>query len=223
MLEQGIPSPHTPLAGPVHLASSTTAESVHVVDASDRPHIFELPPNTAGTAKVKRRLTFTPGPGPAPPPAQPVLFQAAARHPVPPQGLATIAPRLISTLHITPPHTATNAPHATTSVPYTTQMYRKRKQERERAGIPTRKYVKKTGLMLCKRCQKDRRLPGHQFYFGNLYCEETATESVAEWRESLAAKGYGQKKGAALPAAAAQPLDPILPTAQEEREEQEEQ
>lgn len=69
--------------------------------------------------------------------------------------------------------------------------------ERESAGIYSRKYVKKTDVVLCKHCLKDRRLPGHQQYFGNWYCEETATVPLSEWRQQLVAKGYGKRKGRA--------------------------
>lgn len=80
------------------------------------------------------------------------------------------------------------------SVPYTTEYYRKKKQEREQMGLKSRKYVRKTEVILCKKCNKERKPPSHLQYFGNWYCEETATEPFTEWRAALQTRGYGKKR-----------------------------
>ncbi|XP_062842256.1 uncharacterized protein LOC134301486 [Trichomycterus rosablanca] len=79
-------------------------------------------------------------------------------------------------------------------VPYTTQWYRKKKMQNEKAGIHTRKYVRYTDTVMCKKCQKERKPPTHQQYYGNWYCEETATVPFADWMAKLSARGYGKKK-----------------------------
>ncbi|KAG5281169.1 hypothetical protein AALO_G00068170 [Alosa alosa] len=90
-----------------------------------------------------------------------------------------------SSLEVSRPHTGAAA------VPYSTQCYRKRKWER---GTHTRKYVRTRVVSICKQCYKERKPPTHVQYYGNWDCEETATVKLSEWRESMAAKGYGKKK-----------------------------
>ncbi|KAK1887486.1 Platelet glycoprotein Ib alpha chain [Dissostichus eleginoides] len=80
------------------------------------------------------------------------------------------------------------------NVPYTTQQYRKRKEEREQSGTGKRKYVKKTDAILCKKYNKDRKPPAHLQYFGNWYCQESETQSYEDWRAVLEQRGYGEKK-----------------------------
>ncbi len=79
-------------------------------------------------------------------------------------------------------------------VPYSTQQYRKRKQEREQTGTVTRKYVRKTDVILCRKCNKERKPPSHLQYFGNWYCKESETQSYGEWRAVLEERGYRKKK-----------------------------
>ncbi|KAL3050137.1 hypothetical protein OYC64_012225 [Pagothenia borchgrevinki] len=80
------------------------------------------------------------------------------------------------------------------NVPYTTQQYRKRKEEREQSGSGKRKYVKKTDAIIYKNCNKDRKPPAHLQYFGNWYCKESETQSYEDWRAVLEQRGYGKKK-----------------------------
>ncbi|XP_057686294.1 uncharacterized protein LOC130912315 isoform X2 [Corythoichthys intestinalis] len=79
------------------------------------------------------------------------------------------------------------------SLPTATFYYRKRKREREIAGIFSRKYVRKSEVIHCKACKKDRKSDGHHHHYGNWYCQETASQTLDEWREAMAAKGYGRK------------------------------
>ncbi len=80
------------------------------------------------------------------------------------------------------------------AVPYSTQQYRKRKQEREQTGTVTRKYVRKTDVILCRKCSKERKPPSHLQYFGNWYCKESETQSYGEWRAVLEERGYRKKQ-----------------------------
>ncbi|CAJ1069328.1 brefeldin A-inhibited guanine nucleotide-exchange protein 3-like [Xyrichtys novacula] len=80
------------------------------------------------------------------------------------------------------------------ALPYTTQLYHKRKhQEEEKTGKTKRSYTRKTSTITCKQCQKERDPATHQQYFGNWYCQATATMTLAEWRATLEARGYGKK------------------------------
>ncbi|XP_076134916.1 uncharacterized protein LOC143117219 [Alosa pseudoharengus] len=58
VLQQAIPCPEAPIAGPVRQQSTPQKEALSVVVVVDNPHVFSLPSNTAGTARLKRRLTF---------------------------------------------------------------------------------------------------------------------------------------------------------------------
>ena len=82
----------------------------------------------------------------------------------------------------------------TSSVPYTTQRYRKRKLDEERAGLKERKYERKAVGFQCKRCGKDRQSEGHEQYFGNIFCRATSSISFEEWKANLVTKNYGKKK-----------------------------
>ena len=109
MLRQGIPLPQAPLAGPVQQKSRTMQEAVQAVDAGENPHMFALPANAAGTARVKRRLAFiAPVPGPFPLPAGPLVCmpQAPAPLPVCPEGPTISTPRPIAPS----PHQLSSAP-----------------------------------------------------------------------------------------------------------------
>ncbi|KAM3625635.1 uncharacterized protein V6R79_015155 [Siganus canaliculatus] len=80
-------------------------------------------------------------------------------------------------------------------LPYTTQLYHKRKQqEEEQTGQRKRLYMRKTSTISCMQCRMVRDPANHQQYFGNWYCQATATVSLAEWRAALEARGYGKKK-----------------------------
>jgi hypothetical protein len=64
------------------------------------------------------------------------------------------------------------------TIPYTTQRYRDQMAKKVEAGGFKRKYKKKTNVVLCKRCGKDKEPTTHTQYFGNVYCRETATVSL---------------------------------------------
>ncbi|KAF3851508.1 hypothetical protein F7725_013280 [Dissostichus mawsoni] len=80
------------------------------------------------------------------------------------------------------------------NVPYTTQQYRKRKEEREQSGSGKRKYVKKTDAIICKNCNKDRKPPAHLQYFGNWYCKESETQSMRTGGLCWSKEGMGKKE-----------------------------
>lgn len=174
---QGIQAPDAPMAGPEKLPAALQKGPTLYSGNLAEPHLFVLPPNTAGEAKLKGR-------------SQP---QAIAQAPPSHQGLPVIAPALpVSLPFILPsvqlptvvdvcapastvpgtsqvlflnlPLPSAMPPSVQTqtssqAVPYSTQQYRKRKQEREKTGTVTRKYVRKTDVILCKKCNKERKPP----------------------------------------------------------------
>ncbi|CAL9693874.1 unnamed protein product [Knipowitschia caucasica] len=81
-----------------------------------------------------------------------------------------------------------------TDIPYTTQVYQRKKQKEEESGKRKRSYVRKSDTILCKQCGKNRDPNSHHQYFGNWYCEATAAQSLDEWRKEMEGRGYGQKK-----------------------------
>ncbi|KAM3615231.1 uncharacterized protein V6R79_025287 [Siganus canaliculatus] len=210
ILKQGVQAPDAPLAGPERLPAAMQKSPDLYSENSAEAHIFILPPNTAGKAKLKGRLQ--PRPSSQAPPFHPALPAQTAPAPVitlpfiltsgqlpavagPSQVMAAPGSSQVMALNMPlPPPLPQSTQLHTSSVPYTTQQYRKRKQERERSGTFTRKYVKKTDVILCKKCNKERRHPSHQQYFGNWYCEESETQSYSEWRAVLEKRGYGRKK-----------------------------
>ncbi|XP_076854766.1 uncharacterized protein LOC143509853 [Brachyhypopomus gauderio] len=256
VLHQGIMPPEAPVSGPTTQRSTPQKDSLASHPSTDSPHVFVLPPDTAGTAKLKRRLTFTSGPASSAPPQQNLpappqcvsysmptdpgfclvyvvpgpgpdshsqvvaqgvthimpatashIMPATASHIMPAtashsQGVAHIMPATAShsqgVAHIMPATAGSSqgalAVTQMSDVPYTTQQYRKRKLKNEMAGIKTRKYVRHTSAIICRRCQKERKPPTHQQYFGNWYCEETDTMSLEDWKAMLVARGYGKKK-----------------------------
>lgn len=78
-------------------------------------------------------------------------------------------------------------------VPYTTHCYWKRKLVKEKDGICTRKYVRRSEAIQCRKCNKDRIMSTHHQYFGNWYCEETETKPFDVWKAELIKRGYGKK------------------------------
>ncbi len=214
ILKQGIQAPDAPMAGPEKLPAAMQKGPTLYSGNLAEPHLFVLPPNTAGEAKLKRR-------------SQP---QAISQAPPSHQGLPVIAPTLpapalpVSLPFLLPcvqlptasyssstvpgtsqvmffnlPLPSAMPPSAQTQtssqdVPYSTQQYRKRKQEREQTGTVTRKYVRKTDVILCRKCNKERKPPSHLQYFGNWYCKESETQSYGEWRAVLEERGYRKKK-----------------------------
>lgn len=209
VVKQGIPAPDAPMAAPEKLPAALQKGPTLFPVSLAEPHIFILPRNTAGEAKLKGRSQ------------PPAISQAPPSH----QRLPVIAPAIPVSLPVILPHvqfpTVVNTsstgpgtsqvmffniplpsampPSAQTqtssqAVPYSTQQYRKRKQMREDTGTVTRKYVRKTDVILCRKCNKERKAPSHLQYFGNWYCEETETQSYAEWRAVLEERGYRKKK-----------------------------
>ncbi|KAG9328912.1 hypothetical protein JZ751_009327 [Albula glossodonta] len=185
VLQQAICTPEAPESGPVEQRSTLQKDTILSVP-TDNPHVFVLPKNTAGKAKLKLHVPTSvpaqqrlPGAlqslpvlstplsaGPVPLPAVPVFLLPGPR----PEGPSSQpAPRLILPAR---PSTATAGsaqevavPHSQgTGVPYTTERYRKRKLEKEKAGIHSRRYVRKSEVILCKKCQKKREPPTHQQY-----------------------------------------------------------
>ncbi len=162
------------MAGPEKLPAAMQKGPTLYSGNLAEPHLFVLPPNTAGEAKLKRR-------------SQP---QAISQAPPSHQGLPVIAPTLpapalpVSLPFLLPcvqlptasyssstvpgtsqvmffnlPLPSAMPPSAQTQtssqdVPYSTQQYRKRKQEREQTGTVTRKYVRKTDVILCRNVTK---------------------------------------------------------------------
>lgn len=194
---QGVPAPDAPMAGPEKLLTALQKEPTLHFENLAEPHLFILPPNTAGQAKLKGRpqpqAIYQAPPRQALPfiaPAPPVPFiLPSARLPTVP------GPSQVMFLNLPfpmPPSTQTQT--SSQAVPYTTQQYRKRKEEREQTGTVTRKYVKKTDVILCRKCKKERKPPSHLQYFGNWYCEASETQSYGEWRAALEKRGYGKKK-----------------------------
>ena len=128
-LMQGVPAPDAPMAGPetlpVALQKATTLHSGNLAES----HLFILPPNTAGQAKLKGR------PQPQAIHQAPPLFMIA---PAPPISLPFTSPS--TQLPNVPGPSLFNLPTLLCkelmppSTPYTTQLYRKKKEAREHAG-----------------------------------------------------------------------------------------
>ncbi|XP_071325194.1 uncharacterized protein [Trachinotus anak] len=208
ILKQGVPAPDAPMAGPEKLpVAMQKGPTLHSGNLAE-PHIFILPPNTAGEAKLKGRpqpqvvsQTLThPVIAPAPPVALPFVLPSVQLPTVPGPSQVMAAPGTSQMIFYNPPSASAIPPSAQTQTssqpaPYTTQQYRKRKQERELSGSFKRKYIKKTDVILCSKCKKERKPPSHLQYFGNWYCEVSETQSYDEWRAVLEKRGYGEKKG----------------------------
>jgi len=197
ILTQGLHAPDAPMTAPDRLPPALQKEQSLQRGSNDKPHVFNLPPNTAGTAKIRS--------GPPipqmilPPPLAPTSLAVPGQ---PSRPLPVILPTPVSfqpiMLLVAPPGqtmpAAAAAAAAHPSVPYTTEYYRKKKMEKEQMGMKSRKYVRKTEVIICKKCSKERKPPSHIQYFGNWFCEETATESFTDWRAALQTRGYGKKR-----------------------------
>ncbi|KAK5901446.1 hypothetical protein CgunFtcFv8_026315 [Champsocephalus gunnari] len=197
ILKQGIPAPDAPMAGPEKLLLAMQKGTSLFPGSLAEPHAFVLPPNTAGEAKLQKR-------------SQPVAISQVP--PLPPYyALPFLAPTppfstqfmMVPSVQLPqmmlpnmPLPSAAQAPLTSgqNNVPYTTQQYRKRKEEREQSGSAKRKYIKKTDTILCKKCNQDRKPPAHSQYFGNWYCQDSETQSYEDWRAVLEQRGYGEKK-----------------------------
>ncbi|KAM3607775.1 uncharacterized protein V6R79_013765 [Siganus canaliculatus] len=75
-------------------------------------------------------------------------------------------------------------------LPYTTQLYHQwKQQEEEKTGLKKKDLHKKDQRNRMQTVQRERDPATHQHYFGNWYCQATATMSLAEWRAALIAQG----------------------------------
>jgi hypothetical protein len=128
-------------------------------------HVFVLPPNTAGTAKLQGRKIRRVNPPsdllrppflaalepqiqpptpvfPTPPFIPPLLPQPLWSVPQP--YLPALQPAGASVVHV---------PY----LPYTTTHYRKKKrEEEEKTGFNKRKYTRSSATILCRQCQRER-------------------------------------------------------------------
>ncbi|KAI9543825.1 hypothetical protein NQZ68_008873 [Dissostichus eleginoides] len=173
ILKQGIPAPDAPMAGPEQLLVAMQKGTSLAVWLSLTPlfchQTLLVPPPPPYYA-----LTFL---APTPPFSTPYMVPSVQLLQVP--GPSQVVPRSSRMMLLNMPlASATQALTSSQSnVPYTTQQYRKKKEEREQSGSGKIKYVKKTDAIICKNCNKDRKPPAHLQYFGNWYCKESETQS----------------------------------------------
>lgn len=159
--------------------------AVTVAEVAD-PHVFTLPPNTAGQGKSHQQRQAMP---PQPPPTQDPGMHAHPLVPlVLPSPLGII--QLPGASAMVPVPMPSAVPFST--IPASTQSYRKRTGERMATGRQTKKYKSRSGPIKCSKCGKERS-KGHKQYFGNWYCPDTSTQKEEEWRAALTAKGYKKK------------------------------
>ena len=119
------------------------------------PFTHILPENTTGQANVRGNSV--------PPPAFPVTaVQPIQLAPLPQMPMLPAYPMLI--MPSVEPHA-----HQSRSQYY----YNKRKQEKELAGVKSRKYTRSTNPIVCGKCGKPRDPSLHKQYFGNWYCTTT--------------------------------------------------
>ncbi|CAL8292404.1 unnamed protein product [Arctogadus glacialis] len=206
ILEQGICPPQTTTVSPESLPPAVQRKGKPCMPQSIvASHVFLLPPNTAGTAKLqgrKIRRVNPPSDLLRPPflaALEPQIQPPTPVFPTPP----FIPPLLPQPLWSVPqPHLPALQPAGASVVhvpylPYTTTHYRKKKrEEEEKTGFKKRKYTRSSATILCRQCQRERDPATHNQYYGNWYCHATATMTLAEWRAALEAQGYGRKKGA---------------------------
>ncbi|CAL8406945.1 unnamed protein product [Arctogadus glacialis] len=206
ILEQGICPPQTTTVSPESLPPAVQRKGKPCMPQSIvASHVFLLPPNTAGTAKLqgrKIRRVNPPSDLLRPP------FLAALEPQIQPPTPVFPTPPFIPPLQPQPlcsvpqPHLPALQPAGASVVhvpylPYTTTHYRKKKrEEEEKTGFKKRKYTRSSATILCRQCQRERDPATHNQYYGNWYCHATATMTLAEWRAALEAQGYGRKKGA---------------------------
>ena len=135
-------------------------------------HKFVLPQNTSGQNKKIRRQIFK---------EKPAMLCVVPIQPAPQTTTTSISAKT------TPPP----------PVPYSTKSYRKHKLLDEEAGVRKRPYTKSAEMVVCKKCGMDRKSEGHSQYYGNIFCPtyyRAMAITYEEWRASLQARGYGQKK-----------------------------
>ena len=143
---------------------------------SQSEHQFILQPNTTGmTQKVKRRI----------------LPELKPLEPVP------ILPKPTVFLQTQPadPSTEFLVTEETLKrkIPYSTERNKRKKLEKEAAGLYTRSYNKSAQCRRCPQCGKDVKSVGHVDYFKNIYCPENSDLTVEEWKAPLRLK-YARNK-----------------------------
>lgn len=202
VLTQGIRFVQPPKTAPENL-QSPIEKPAQLPTGKTSAHLFHCPPDTAGTAKLKQRQhlktteTVKSTPSVDTSESAPFISQPRVLAPTPKSG--QVIPSQSQLLTFIIGEEVFQIPqgsdiHPPSSVPYTTQRYRKRKSDQEKAGVFKRKYEKKTNIKRCKQCGEIRQPPAHEQYFGNWYCSNTATCTYAEWKEQQKEKGYGKKK-----------------------------
>jgi len=177
VIQQGIRLPKPDMMAKQPLPPADTRPTSLPVVAFPTPFLHALPDNTAGKAKVRGnpppptgRLSVPIQLTGLPVPQFPVFIMPASA----PQGEANLM--------------------ADTPASRRSHYYQKRKQARELAGNPTRKYARSTKPIVCGKCGEPRDAELHKQYFGNWYCQSTASISYEEWKKQLEEKGYGKKK-----------------------------
>ncbi|XP_062605931.1 uncharacterized protein LOC134267733 [Saccostrea cucullata] len=219
ILEQGAAPPKPPVTAATSLPPPLQKPANLPTKNKGEAHDFIMPPNTAGTAKLKRRVK-TKLPVPVNPSQQEMLGSTLEQSPVqrPFQPFVIIPPTFSPVVQQQPPvllqlqgqvslpsqqysspflHASllsATSPQPNPPVPtsYSSHRYHKRKQQEEEAGVKRRKYHR-TASVLCHKCNKERHSSDHTQYYGNVYCHNTETQSLDTWRESLKKK-YGKKK-----------------------------
>jgi len=201
VLSQGIRFPELQITAQQSIAPPLSKPSSLPTGSVKDPYQFPSPPNTAGTAKIKRRrvsklpveprrVSPTQTTGTLIPPL-PTLYVGPHNIPL---FMGAPLPQQSSQTALQYPSQLSTSFGQGTSVPYTTQRYRRRKMEQEQEGIVQRKYVRKTDVVVCNKCKKDRKPPSHRQYFGNWFCQDSSPVTFDEWKHEMVARGYGKKK-----------------------------
>ncbi|CAL8292155.1 unnamed protein product [Gadus morhua 'NCC'] len=164
ILEQGICPPQTTTVSPESLPPAVKRKGKPCMPQSivAYSHVFVLPPNTAGTAKLqgrKIRRVNPPSDLLRPPflaALEPQIQPPTPVFPTPP----FIPPLLPQPLWSVPqPHLPALQPAGASvvHVPYTTTHYRRKKrEEEEKTGFKKRKYRRSSATILCRQCQRER-------------------------------------------------------------------
>lgn len=127
---------------------------------------FTYPPDTAGMAKLKVRKHVRP--------ASSTVHSSALT-----QILPTIAPRAPCPVVVFPRQ----------AIPHNN----KRAATTEQEDVPRKKYVKKSTVVKCGSCGKDRLSTGHKQYMGYRYCSEVESLTFEQWRQHKQSIGAARK------------------------------
>ncbi|KAF3859136.1 hypothetical protein F7725_021535 [Dissostichus mawsoni] len=166
ILKQGIPAPDAPMAGPEKLLVSMQKGTSLYPGSLAEPHTFVLPSNTPGEAKLQNRskpvaISQVPPPppyyalpflAPTPPFSTPYMVPSVQVPQVPGPSQVVPGSSQMMLLNMPLPSATQALTSSQSNVPYTTQQYRKRKEEREQSGSGKRKYS--SPLVLKKSLQK---------------------------------------------------------------------